>query len=72
MYKLNYYKHIENRKIIFDEKKIKAYIEEVGSFSFKLDIDSTPFISLYHEENFKPLKECSVGDLKPAKWSLEK
>ena len=74
VYKLNYYQHIENRKIVFDDDCIDSYFDGVvlGTYGHMLDVDSTHYVEMKNEKNFKNLGECSVGGLTVAKWFLEK
>ena len=70
IYKLNYYQHIENRKIIFDDDCINAYLEREikATYGDMGHIGVIPFSEKKNKNIFNNDGECSVGGLTPAKW----
>ena len=72
VYKLNYYKHIENQGIVFDDECISSYMNDVVEMTHGTIPYTHPprFAQKKNKNIFENLRECSVDGLTPAKWFL--
>ena len=70
VYRLNYFKHIENRRIEFSEDCVNSYLHDVVPVTYG-DIEythSTPPVEMKNILDEDKLRECSVDGLGVAKW----